>query len=595
MKFFKTFFASFLAVIAALLIGLPILFIVIGGIISSIGSSDEEVSVKNHTVLEIKLNGPIVENASKEPLNLDLSSLGPLAGGSTKKLGMYQIVESINKAAEDDRVDGIYLNLPMSGIQTGWANIQAIRKALLDFKNAGKFIYAYAEIYGEGSYYLASVADSIYLPPEGAIEFNGLVSSPTFYTGMFEKLEIKPKIFRVGTFKSAVEPYFRKDMSDANRLQTEKYLGDMWSVFLEDVAASRGTTKDALDQLADDFVLGKGTKAIKAGLLDRVAYEYEVHETLKRASGQADAKKPTLLSLTKYFKVPPVKVNPSRNKVAVVFAEGPINSGKGGEGTIGSASLIKELAKAREDESVKAIVLRINSPGGSALASDIIAEEVRRCSEVKPIVASMGNVAASGGYYIAADCDHIFAQENTITGSIGIFGILWNAEATMNNKIGLTFDEVETNEYANIGNPFFPMSELENGLIQTNVEEGYSSFIRTVQNGRGFVDSAAVDKIAQGRVWSGRMAKGISLIDSYGDLQDAIAYAAEQAGVASEYRVRLLPRAKSPVEEIMGELMDAKMEQEIPMYEEMKQIQRIKRSIPTSGTYMLMPYELYIH
>jgi protease-4 len=592
MKFLQTFFASFLAVIAALLIGLPILFMIIGGIVASLGKSNEQVSVKANTVMEISLDAPIVENASTEPTELNFEKFLPF-GASVKKLGLFQIIESIEYSATDKQVDGIYLNLSAAP-QTGWANLKSIRSALLDFKNSGKFIYAYSSIYTEQSYYLASVADSIFMAPEGIMEFNGLSSTPTFYLGLFEKLELEPMIFRVGTYKSAVEPFLRKDMSEASRRQTEAYLGDIWSVFLEDVATSRKLSREQLDQVASEFVFGKADKALRAGLIDRAAYEHDMEALLIKASNP-DAKKPELLSLMKYQRVAGKGRKVSQNQIAVVFAEGNITQGKGGDGTIGAESTIKELRKAREDDKVKAIVFRVNSPGGDALASDMIAEEVRLCAKVKPIVASYGDVSASGGYYITADCDRIFAQENTITGSIGIFGILFDAQATMNNKLGLTFDEVETNEYANFGNPFFPMSDAEKQLLQRNVEDGYGAFIRTVKNGRGFKDSLAVDQIAQGRVWSGRAAKGLNLIDEVGDLRDALAYAASQAGLGEDYRLQLLPRAKTPIEELMTEMLESRVKASIPFQAELAQLQALQRMIPHSGTYALMPYQLNIH
>jgi protease IV len=592
MKFLRNFFASFLAVIAALLIGLPIIFLILGGIIASIGQSSDKVALQPHSVLQIKLDAPIVENASANPVPFNLDDFGPFAA-SVNNLGLFQIIESIEYAAKDDKVDGIYLNLT-SIPQTGWASLKSIRSALLDFKNSGKFIYAYSEVYSENSYYLASVADSVFMAPEGIIEFNGLVSTPTFFLGMFEKLDLKPRIFRVGTYKSAVEPFIRKDMSEASRRQTEAYLGDIWQVFLEDVAASRNLSLDQLDALATDFVFGKGDKALQAGLIERVAYEHEVRNLLIEAT-QPEAEKPELIALKKYQRVASKASKPSQNKIAVVFAQGNITQGKSQDGTIGAQTVIEELRKARRDEKVKAIVFRVNSPGGDALASDLIAEEVRLCAQAKPIVASYGDVSASGGYYITADCDHIFAQENTITGSIGIFGILFDAQATMNSKLGITFDEVETNESANFANPFFPMSEVEQRLLQNNVEQGYGSFIRTVKNGRGFTDSAAVDQIAQGRVWSGRAAQGLNLIDSYGDLRDAIGYAAQQAGIGNDYRLRLMPRAKNPFEELMTEMMETKVEASVPFHAELEQIHALKRMIPRSGTYALMPYSVHIH
>ncbi len=588
MKFLRTFFASFLAVIAAVLIGIPLLFIFITGIISRFNSTPE-VNVSNHTVLEMRLAGPIVENASTEPAPFSFKEFDAL-GLSVQPLGVYQIIQSLEKARVDDRVDGIFLNLS-PGIGTGWANLKAIRSALEDFKNSGKFVYAYAEAYSERNYYLASIADSIFMAPQGVMEFNGLASTPMFYKGLFEKIDLEPKVFRVGTFKSAVEPYLRKDMSEPAKEQTRAYLGDIWATFLEDVALSRNTSKERLNELADNFVFGDGASAQRTGLIDRIAYDEEVRDLLKEASDLSDADNPRLLSFKKYLRVPNSKAKLAQNRIAVIFAEGAIQSGKSGDGVIGSQTVVKQLRKARQDKNVKAVVFRINSPGGSALASDLIAEEVRLTSEVKPIIASFGNVAASGGYYIGAKCDRIFAQPNTITGSIGIFAVLFDAQATMNQKIGLTFDEVETNRSANFASPFYPMSPAEEKLLQSYVEKGYGNFLNVVREGRGFPDSLSVDKIAQGRVWSGKAAIGIQLVDEMGDLKAAISYAAEEAGLGSDYMLRLLPKPKSAMEELVESMSESMIEGKVPFQKELQQLEKIKQRIPGSGMYMLMPYD----
>lgn len=585
MKFFRSFLASFLAVIAAILIGIPLIFIFVGGLIASFNKTPE-IKVPNHAVLEMKLNGPIVENASTEAEPFKFDELSTF-GISTNKLGLYQIVASIENAAKDDRVDGIYLHLG-PGVQTGWANLKSIRDALIDFQNSGKFIYAYSEVFTENTYYLASVADSVFMAPEGIMEFNGLVASPTFYAGLFEKIDLQPKIFKVGTYKSAVEPYIRKDMSEANKEQTSIYLGDIWNTFLEEVSTSRNMSRSDLDQKASQFIFGDGKSAARQGLIDRTAHEHEILSLLAQASDQGDAK-PQTLSFAKYMRVPAKKERLATNRIAVIFAEGAIQSGKSTDGVIGSQTVVEQLRKAREDDNVKAVVFRINSPGGSALASDVIAEEVRLTSEEKPIVASFGNVAASGGYYIAAKCDHIFAQPNTITGSIGIFAILYDAKAAINNNLGITFDAVETNESANFGNPFFPMTPAEEALLQRYVERGYGSFIETVRSGRDFADSAAVDKVGQGRVWSGLAAIDINLVDEMGDLSDAIAYAAQQAGLGDDYMMRLLPKPKNVFEELMETMTETTIRGNVPMYDEMQELEKLKQRIPRSGMYMLMP------
>ncbi|WNJ18103.1 signal peptide peptidase SppA [Pontibacter sp. G13] len=592
MNFLRNFFASFLAVIAALVIGLPILMGIVIGIFASIGESQDRVEVKPNTVLTLNLSGPIVEKGSDYPYSFDIN---PFSGNVAKKTGLFELTRKIDQAQKDDNIKGIYLKLE-GGVGTGWANLSTIREKLVDFKASGKFIYAYAEIYDERSYYLASTADKVFMPKVGMLEFNGLESVPMFYADMFKKIGVKPEIFRVGTFKSAVEPFLRTDMSEPSKQQTRALLSDVWDVFLSDISASRGIPKDQLDHIAANFMIGNAAEALKAGLIDEVAYEHTVLDALKEATGKESDEKLTTLSMKKFMKVPGT-YNSSRNKIAVVFAEGGINSGKSTEGSIGSETIVKALRKAREDDNVKAVVLRINSPGGSALASDMIAEEVRLTGLEKPIVASMGNVAASGGYYIAAKCDKIFAQENTITGSIGIFSILFDAQNLMNQKIGLTFDAVETHEHANLYNPGMPMSPAVKKFFQANVEKGYGTFIEVVREGRGFADSLAVDKVGQGRVWSGRAAQGIELVDEYGNLETAISYVAEEAGLGDDFKIKTLPEEKDPFEALLNDMVGSakqSISEEHPLYQELQTIKEIKQTLPGSGTYMLMPYQFEI-
>lgn len=591
MNFLRSFLASLLAIVVGFLVAIPLIFIVVGGIFASVGKK-EAVVVSPGSVLELKLNQPIVENVEESPFDFNFEDLGGPFGASSTNMGLYQIIQNIKKAKEDPNIKGIYLNL-QGAVPTGWANLSTIRKALVDFKTSDKFIYSYGEVYGEGSYYLSSVADSVFMAPEGILEFNGLASNPMFLTGMFEKVGVEPKIFRVGTFKSAVEPYFRKDMSEASRMQTEKYLGVIWKTFVEGVSVSRKIPVDQLNATAESFMFGRGEDALRANLIDGLAYDSDILNKVKAAAGKESTDKLPMVSLSKYMRTAGQKSRVSKNKIAVIFAEGAINSGKSSEGTVGSESIVKALRKARKDDNVKGIVLRVNSPGGSALASDMIAEEIRLCSDAKPIVASMGNVAASGGYYISAPCDKIFAQENTITGSIGIFGVLWRADKALEDKLGLTFDQVETHSHANIGNPTFPMDKAEEAFIQANVEHGYGRFIEVVKNGRNFKDSLSVDKIAQGRVWAGADAKDIQLVDEFGDLQDAIAYVSEQVGVSDDHRVIRMPKIKNPFEQMIEDMTQSyqnKMMENHPMAKELRQIKELKRNIPGNGLHMLMPY-----
>jgi protease-4 len=588
MNFFKTFLAS-LAALAVVFFLLLLIFIGIIG--SAVSSGEKQVTVPDNSILKIELKGQIVENypANKDDIDFDFGSFGGF-GSSTKKLGLYQLTQALEAAKTDDRIRGIYLNLNPA-LSGGQATMRTLYRALEDFKSSGKFIYAFGEIYTEKSLYLASLADEISIPPTGFVEFNGLAASPTYFTGMFEKLEIEPQIFRVGTYKSAVEPFFRKDMSEASREQTNAYLSVLWEEYIEDIAKARGMSAEDYNRIAEELVLGDGKEAVAAGLVDELRYEEDMINTLKEAMDLEESDKLKFISMKKYLKVATKGAKPQKDKVAVIFAEGQIQSGENSDGVMGSETIIKALRKARKDKSVKAVVLRVNSPGGSALASDMMAEEVRLTKLEKPVICSMGDVAASGGYYIAALADEIYADENTITGSIGIFGMFFTTDEMFEQKLGITFDHVETHQHADFGNPNFPLSEVERAMFQEQVNKGYGTFLGIVQKGRSayFADSVAVDKVAQGRVWAGRTAKDLHLVDEYGNLQDAIAAAAEAANLPEgEYGTKLLPRVKTPMEEILESFMDAQMKS-IPMYEEMKALDQLKRMVSQQGTYALMP------
>lgn len=596
MNFFKT----FLAALSAIAVVIFLLFLIFVGIIgSALSGAEKEVLVKDNSVLQIKLDGQIVENAPAklDDLDFDFAEFSPFPlTPASSKLGLFQLIENIQKAKKDDRIRGIYLTISPA-MAAGQVTLRNLHDALMDFKSSGKFILSYSEIYTEQGLYLASAADKIYMPKTGIVEFNGYASSPMYYKGLFEKLDIKPQIFKVGTFKSAIEPYISDKMSDSARKQVEIYLNVLWDEYVEDLAEARGMSKAQLNQVAENFVFGDGEKAKAAGLVDELMYEDQVLNKLKEELDIEESDKIKFISMKKYLKTPALKANTAKDKIAVIFADGEIRSGKSTDGVVGSESIVKALRQAREDANVKAVVLRVNSPGGSALASDMMADEVNLTSDVKPVICSMGNVAASGGYYIAAPCDKIFAEENTITGSIGIFGMFFTTNEMFEKKIGITFDQVETHSGANFGNPNYELSKGEQMLLQSNVEKGYGSFLEVVRKGRSafFADSAAVDKIGQGRVWAGRDAQSIHLIDEYGSLQDAIAYAAEVAGLEEDsYRKQLLPRQKTPMEQLMEAFGQAQV-QHIPMYEEMKQLERLKNMANRPGVYALMPFSVEVH
>lgn len=596
MGFLKTFLAALLAVLVALF-----LFIIIGaGMIAgaAISGSESKVTVPKDGVLKIDLSEVIVENyPGGEEFPIDLSEISPLASGSVKKIGLYQIVNALNEAKTDGRIRGIYFTPGMTGIQTGWASLQTIRAALEDFKTSGKFVYAYAEIYDERAYYLASVADEVYAPSTGLMEFNGFSATPMYYKGMFEKLEIEPEIFKVGTHKSAVEPYLRKDMSPQNRQQLSELLGAFWDEFANSIAESRGMSREKVDQLAESLVFPYGDQAFKAGLLSANMHETDVHNKIREQLEIGEKDKIKTISLAKYAKKSTGSEDLTSDQVAVVFAEGDIVSGKSSDGQMGSETIVKALRKARNDDKVKAVVLRVNSRGGSALASDMMADEVKRTAAEKPLIVSMGDYAASGGYYISAYGDQIFAQENTITGSIGIFGLSAYLGDMMEEKIGITYDQYETHEYATFGDPFLKMSDTERTMRQRMVEKGYSTFVGVVADGRKtLADSTAVDQVGQGRVWTGTKAKSLGLVDEIGGLDAAIAAAAAAANLESGYRPVLMPKVKTPFEKMMEDFSaGANVSVTVPGFErETQEIVRLKRMLQDNGILMYMPYQLDI-
>lgn len=594
MQFTRTFFASFLAVIAALVIAIPILFMLVGGIVASF-SQQEEVAIPSGSILHMKLSSPIVENAGEEPFDFDIPELGPFAS-STKKIGLYQILNGIEAAKTDDRIKGIYLNL-QGGVGTGWANASSIREALIDFKSSGKFVYAYSEAFGEKAYYLATAADSVYMPPQGSVEFNGIAANRYFLKGMLDKLDVSPRVFKVGTYKSAVEPFIRENMSEENKEQTRSYLSAIWQTFTDDVSQDRALTPTQINTLAETFVFGEAKRAVALGIIDRTIYQTALMEEMKQRQGLETEDKLPLVKFSKYMTVGKTGTKRSENKIAVIFAEGQIVPGKSSNGNMGSTTIVNAIRKATRDERVKGVVLRINSPGGSLLASDLIAQEIRTCREKKPVFASMADLAASGGYYIAAPCDSIYARPNTITGSIGIFALTYGTADMFKENLGVTFDAVETHTHANFLDPNYPMSEKESEVLQSIIERGYGQFVDVVKTGRSFPDSAAVDKIGQGRVWSGKDAQGIGLVDHMGDLNDVVAAVARRVGVEGDYQVMGLPKPKTTFEELLGDLGTMAIDQSMTnsaFSEQWKFIQEVKQMSLAPGIYTMLPYKEYI-
>jgi protease IV len=584
-QFFKFMFASALG----LVLGIFLLFIILGGIGAMLGSKGE-VKVEENSVLHIKLDNEIKERGIDKPFDIDPSTFKPKTS-----LGLNEILASIEKAATDDRIKGIYLD--MQGLPTGMASTEEIRNALLKFKESGKWIVSYSEMYSQKAYYVASVADQIWLNPEGLVEWRGLGSQVVFLKNMFEKLELEPQIIRYGKFKSAVEPLMLDKMSEANRLQTMTYMDALWDQMLEGVAASRGKTAADLDSMAQQATIRKAEHAVEHGLVDALKYKDEVLADLRsRLSIEKEDGKINFIAIGEYKGAakPKEDAKSGRDRVAVIYAVGGIDTGEGDDESIGSETISNEIRKARLDDKVKAIVLRINSGGGSALASDVIWRETVLAKEAKPFVVSFGDVAASGGYYIACAADTIVAQPNTITGSIGVFGVLFNAQKMLQNKFGITVDTVKTNRFADLGGPLRPLSEVEREIIQESVNDIYFDFIGKVAQGRGLT-TAEVDSIGQGRVWSGKDALRIGLVDVLGGLNDAVAIAAKMAGL-EDYRVTELPEQKDAMEQIIKDLTgggeEALLKARLGNY--YTYMRDVESMMNMRGVQARMPYTIYI-
>lgn len=558
------FLRNLLATILGLFIFTFIGFFMLAGFIAA-ASSEEVPQVDNNTVLYFPMSGILEEKAVDDPFLAAFADAPPIQS-------LVDILTAINFAKTDDRVRGIYIE-PMY-LAGGYAALQEIRDALIDFKTSGKFIYAYGEYVSESDYYVASVADSLFVNPSGAIEFNGLDANITFFKGMFDKLDIEPQIFRVGDFKSYVEPFIRKDMSEENRLQYEVLLESMYSTYLKNVSNSIDKPVEELSEISRWMKVSLPEDAEELGLIDKVGYEDELKEVIKEKLGIVKSRELKLMKINKYAQA--ISTGYSSNKVAVIVAEGDIVMG-GDEGIVG-ATYAEEIRKARENDNVKAIVLRINSGGGSVTASDMIWRELMLTKGKKPIIASMSTAAASGGYYIAMPADTIIAQPNTVTGSIGIFGMWFNFGNFLENKVGITHDVVRTGEYSDIYTVTRPLREAERTIIQRGVNEGYESFTQKAADARG-MSQADLKKIAGGRVWTGEQALANGLVDRLGSLGDAVTMAARSAGIEDDYMVAYYPKEKPFIEEFI-EKMNAKVQVTLfgvdidPVAEKIKQLQQ---------------------
>ncbi len=538
-SFFKFFLASLLALFVFTLLGIVILI----GIVTMVSGS-EKVTIGSNSVLVLDLSNTFSDRKRD-------NTFARLAGEENNhSTSLYEVIRLIQHAKKDSLIKGIYVKCNDNG--NGFAASEELRRALLDFRESRKFIIAYGEVMSQKAYYVGSAADKIYCNPKGMLDWKGFSSQLFFIKNTLKKLEIEPQIFYDGKFKSATEPLREEKMTEANRLQTTVWLGDLYNRFLLAVAESRKTDTATLHKYASDLLIQTTGDAVRYNLIDGVKYDDEVKEEIRNRLGIGKSDKIAFVFPGSYAeKVDLIKYHSDR--IAVIYAEGDIVDGKGNERQVGSGEFRNLLAKARDDKNIKAVVLRVNSPGGSALASEIIWRETMLIKEAgKPLIVSMGDVAASGGYYISCAADTIFAEPNTITGSIGVFGIVPNMKTFFNNTLGVTFDEVKTAPSADIGSITRPLTDVEKKVIQAGVDTIYSTFKKRVADGRT-ISFQMVDSLAQGRVWAGSRAQQTGLVDRLGSLDDAIVCAARMANL-SDYGIREYPEPKSFLDMLKGNL-----------------------------------------
>jgi len=604
-NFLKQAFASIIGTLIGLIIfssvsTLGLLFI----LIAATASKDTGPEVKDKSVLVFDLSTKIMDS---QPNSNQLFQKA-LGGVDQDQISLHKVVQAIEKAQGDPRIVGIYLDGTHSSAVSsiGYASLKEIRQALQKFRASGKKILAYGNDWGKREYYLTSVANDIVINPLGMMEVNGLSSQSTFFAGALQKYGIGVQVVRVGKFKGAVEPFILGKFSPENRLQTQKLLDDVWQEWRQTVGESRKITPEKLQAIADNQAVLESDVAKANGLVDRIAYADEVVDDLKRLTG-SDQQDKTYhnVSLSDYVQVPQKSLpgeQESPHKVAVVYAEGEIVDGKGDDGEVGGDRFAKIFSKLRQDSSVKAVVLRINSPGGSASAAEVIQREIKLTRQAKPVIVSMGDVAASGGYWIASDSNRIFAEPNTITGSIGVFGLLFNGQK-LGNDNGITWDIVKTAKYADTSTAMRPKSPQELAIYQHSVDRIYHIFLDKVAQGRK-ISTQKVGEIAQGRVWSGVSAKAIGLVDEIGGLDMAIAYAVKQAHLGNDWELQEYPRASSLEERFLGKVaqdirlgttqIQASNLLTAELQELQQQLQVLQKMNDPHGVYAILPFNLLI-
>ncbi len=572
MKFLRT----LLATIVGLFVFTFLMFFLLAMIASS-GTDEKIANIKDNAVIHLKLNKQILEREVVNPFE-GIPMFSDFKDGG---IGLMELKQAIDHASEDDKVKGILLETPY--VMAGLSTIGEIRDALEGFKASGKFIYSYSEMYTEGAFFLSSVADEVFMNPDfSMLEFNGLNIESMYFKGMFEKLDIEPITFKVGDYKSISEPFDRTNMSVGVKKRYTEMLANLHNNLLSKIGNSRDMTIQELKHISDSALVNLETDAVTYGLVDELAYRDEVIELIREKVEVEKVKDINFVSYKKY-KNSFEKSKSSKNRIAVIMASGNIVNGKGENNNIGSAKYAKDINKAANDKKVKAIVIRINSGGGSALASDVMWREIKLASEKKPVIASMSDYAASGGYYMAMACDTILAQPNTITGSIGVFSLIFNIKDFLGNKLGITTDKVKTGHFSDIYTMTGPLSDFEKSYIQKGTDNAYKSFTSKAAEGRS-MSTGELEPLASGRVWTGDEALANGLVDMLGDLDDAISIASAKAGIGEDYRLRIYPIQKDPFEEFIeslsgeyeSKILSNKLNTFSPYFDIFKNIQELK-------------------
>lgn len=598
-KFFKTFWAALLAFVVGNILIWLFVFLLFAGMIAAFTPSAPIVS--SDSVLKIDLGASVVDSPESKTASINFSTYQ--ATGSVTLLEMLQAIE---KAETDNNIKGIYIRLTGTG-SIGVTQIEEVRAALEKFKESGKFIVSYDENYSQMGYYLSSVADHIFVHPEGGMDWKGISGTVMFYKGLLDKLKIDVQILRHGTYKSAVEPFMSQKMSPANREQMTVLVNSLWDNVAGEISLSRGIEMPDLKKYADELALGNAADAQRLGFVDAVLYPDQVANVLSAlVKGEeiedyiveGDGKMPSVIAIDRYIMSHAVMGNRmSKNKVAVIYAEGSIVDGTSHQGSVGGSTVAAKLAEARRDQNVKAVVLRVNSPGGSAMASEVMWREMELLRAEKPVVVSMGEYAASGGYYISCPADFIYSDRSTLTGSIGVFGMIPNLQKTLEDKVGITTDVVRTSPHADMATVFRPMDNREKAFMLKNVEAVYSTFVNHVAAGRNMTFEE-VDRIGEGRVWLGTDAAGIGLVDGFGGIKDAIALAADRAGVADDFRIHEMAEANTPYAALLRALsgLGAQIMGRTPLETELgdafKHYNMIIKSIDEKGVQARMLYAI---